>query len=64
MSVIKSEDDIQSMREAGAVANTVLREVAAFVEPGRTTRDLDEFAAERIALYGCKSAFLDANRLL
>ena len=58
MSVIKSEDDIQSMREAGAVANTVLREVAAFVEPGRTTRDLDEFAAERIALYGCKSAFL------
>ncbi len=58
MIVIKSEDDIKSMREAGAVANTVLREVAAQVEPGRTTQELDEFAAERIEHYGCRSAFL------
>ena len=58
MVVIKNEDEIQSMREAGAVANAVLREVADAVEPGRTTLELDEFAAERIAHYGCKSAFL------
>ena len=58
MIIIKNEDDIKSMREAGAVANTVLREVAAVVEPGKTTEELDLFAAERIAHYGCKSAFL------
>ncbi|MCS1408230.1 MAG: Methionine aminopeptidase 1 [Verrucomicrobia subdivision 3 bacterium] len=58
MIVIKNEDDIKAMREAGAVANTILREVAAFVQPGKTTKELDDFAAERIAFYGCKSAFL------
>lgn len=46
------------MRRAGAVANTVLQEVSAFVEPGKTTREIDEYAAERIAFYGGKSAFL------
>lgn len=58
MIIIKNEDEIQSMREAGAIANTVLREVAAFVEPGKTTKELDEFAGSRISHYGCKSAFL------
>ncbi len=58
MIVIKNEDEIQAMREAGAIANTVLREVAAFVEPGKSTKELDEFAGTRIAHYGCKSAFL------
>ena len=58
MIILKNEDEIQSMREAGAIANTVLREVAAFVEPGKTTLELDEFAGTRIAFYGCKSAFL------
>jgi len=33
------------MRPACAVAGTVLNEVAAFVEPGVTTRQVDEFAA-------------------
>lgn len=54
----KKQNRIQAMREAGALANTILREVAAAVEPGRTTRELDEFAAERMVFYGCKSAFL------
>jgi methionyl aminopeptidase len=36
----------------------VLDEVAAFIQPGVTTQQVDEFAAERMALYGAKSAFL------
>jgi methionyl aminopeptidase len=36
----------------------VLNEVAAFIQPGVTTRQVDEFAAARIKLHGAKSAFL------
>jgi methionyl aminopeptidase len=46
------------MRPACTIAGTVLDEVAAFIKPGLTTRDVDEFAAERIKSYGAKSAFL------
>lgn len=46
------------MRAAGAVAATVLHEVANFVAPGLTTRDVDRFAAERIKAHGARSAFL------
>jgi methionyl aminopeptidase len=58
MVIIKNEDEVKSMREAGAIANTVLHEVASAVEPGKTTKELDEFAGERLEHYGCKSAFL------
>jgi methionyl aminopeptidase len=55
---IKSAREIDAMREAGAVTGLVLEQVAAFVRPGITTRQIDEFAAERIKLVGGKSAFL------
>jgi methionyl aminopeptidase len=55
---IKSEDDLKSMRPAGLVAGKVLDDVAAYIRPGLTTRQVDEFAAERIRSYGAKSAFL------
>src|SRR5204862_297746 len=46
------------MRPACAIAGTVLNEVAEFVKPGLTTKEVDEFAAERIKHYDAKSAFL------
>ena len=46
------------MRPAGWVAGKVLDEIAAFIQPGLTTRQIDNFAAERIRSYGAKSAFL------
>ena len=46
------------MRPACAVAGTVLEEIAAFIKPGLTTRQVDEFAAKRIKQLGAKSAFL------
>ena len=58
MIILKSERDLEAMRPACAVAGTVLDEVAAFVQPGVTTKDVDEFAAARIKHYGAKSAFL------
>ena len=58
MIILKSERDLEAMRPACAVAGTVLDEVAAFIQPGVTTKDVDEFAASRIKHYGAKSAFL------
>jgi methionyl aminopeptidase len=58
MIILKSERDLEAMRPACAIAGAVLSEVAAFIKPGVTTREADEFAAERIKSYGAKSAFL------
>ena len=55
---LKSEDDLKLMRPAGWVAGKVLDEIAAFIKPGLTTRQIDNFAAERIRSYDGKSAFL------
>ncbi len=46
------------MRPACGVAAAVLNEVADFIRPGVTTREVDDFAASRIKHYGAKSAFL------
>ncbi len=58
MIILKSERDLEAMRPACAVASAVLNEVAAFIQPGVSTRQVDEFAAARIKYYGAKSAFL------
>ncbi len=58
MIILKTERDLEAMRPACRLAALVLDEVAAFVQPGVTTRMVDEFAAERIRAYGARSAFL------
>jgi methionyl aminopeptidase len=56
--VLKTERDLEAMRPACTVAGTVLDEVAAFIQPGVTTRAVNDYAAERMKRYGAKSAFL------
>jgi methionyl aminopeptidase len=58
MIILKSERDLELMRPACAVASQVLEEVAAFIRPGVTTRQVDDFAAGCIKAHGGKSAFL------
>lgn len=58
MIILKTERDLEAMRPACRVANLVLHEIAAYVRPGMTTRELDEFGASRIRQHGAKSAFL------
>ncbi len=58
MIILKSERDLDAMRPACAVAGAVLNDVAAFIQPGVTTAQVDEFAAARVKHYGAKSAFL------
>jgi methionyl aminopeptidase len=58
MIILKSERDLEAMRPACSVASMVLDDVSAFIQPGVTTKAVDEFAASRIRHYGAKSAFL------
>ena len=55
---VKTESEIAIMRVAGPIAAAVLDEVAAFIRPGVTTKEIDDFAATRIRHYGATSAFL------
>jgi len=58
MIILKSERDLEAMRPACAVAAKVLAEVAAFIQPGVTTDEVDNYAASLINGFGAKSAFL------
>ena len=62
MIILKSERDLDAMRPACHVARTVLDEVSDFIQPGRTTREIDQFAASRIKHYGARSAFLNYRK--
>ncbi len=55
---IKSSAEIHRMQTSCAAAAEILRSIAAMVEPGRTTKELDEAAGELIARFGGKSPFL------
>ena len=54
---IKTKADLEGMRAAARVAAEVRDELAELVRPGMTTGELSEFAAERMAYRGAKSAF-------
>jgi methionyl aminopeptidase len=56
---LKNESQIQAMAAAGAVVAEALRAVIGHAEPGRTTADLDEVAAEVLARHGATSPFLN-----
>ena len=53
---IKSRDQIARMRDACAVAATVLESLKPLVRPGVTTQDLEEAGKQMIARLGASSA--------
>jgi len=53
---IKSKEGIVKMREACAIAATVLEKMKPLVRPGVTTQDLEEAARDWIARLGARSA--------
>jgi methionyl aminopeptidase len=57
MIVLKSQQDIVKMREAGRIVAEVLQLMRERVRPGMTTGELDRLAHEHIAKRGGKSAF-------
>ncbi|NLB68682.1 MAG: type I methionyl aminopeptidase [Lentisphaerae bacterium] len=57
--IIKTEEEIEIMRQAGARAAEVLRIVCDAVVPGITTKELDDLALGVMDSIGVKSAFLN-----
>jgi len=55
---IKNAQEIAEMRKSCALAATLLQEVAGFIEPGKTIRQIDEYAGKRIQEAGARSPFL------
>lgn len=53
---IKNKDGIAKMREACAIAATVLEQLKHLVRPGITTQDLEEAGRDMIARLGARSA--------
>src|SRR4051812_43769171 len=58
MIVLKSARDMEAMRPACAVAQRILQDVGDWIQPGMTTREIDQYAAARIKEAGARSAFL------
>ncbi len=55
---IRTGHQVDMMRKAGETASEILQKVAASIQPGVTTKEVDLYAAQLIAERGCKSAFL------
>jgi methionyl aminopeptidase len=54
---IKSPQEIEIMRQSSKIVATVLKEIAAMVQPGMTTADLDAIAEKRIREMGATPSF-------
>lgn len=55
---IKSDREIERMRNSCRVASEILDRVSSLIRPGITTGEVDHAAAECMAEFDCKSAFL------
>jgi len=58
---IKSEKEIELMRESGRILAAVLKELQGMVCPGISTLDIDNRCAEIIKKYNCIPSFLNYN---
>jgi methionyl aminopeptidase len=54
---IKSQREIEIMRQSGRIVATVLKEIQELVQPGMTTADLDAHAEKRIREMGATPSF-------
>ncbi|WP_099469098.1 type I methionyl aminopeptidase [Konateibacter massiliensis] len=58
---IKSDREIELMREAGRILAIVHKELEKAVKPGISTKDIDNLGEEIIRSYGCIPSFLNYN---
>ena len=55
--ILKSPGEVAKLKKAGEVAARILMDLGAEIQPGRTTREIDQIAAELFRREGCKNAF-------
>lgn len=61
MIIIKSEQEIVTMRQSGKVTGQILNELEDFIRPGITTQTIDNFVSEIIRKNGMTASFLGYN---
>jgi len=61
MIIIKSEQEIATMRESGKVTGYILKELEDFIKPGMTTSTIDKHVSEIIRKNGMTASFLGYN---
>lgn len=59
MVTIKSEREIELMREAGRILAKVHEELGKELKAGMTTKEIDRICEEMIRSYGCVPSFLN-----
>lgn len=57
MIIIKSDQEIDLMREAGKVTGLILKELEDFIKPGISTLDIDRFVEDTIRKHGMTPSF-------
>lgn len=57
MIIIKSDQEIDIMRESGKVTGAILRDLEAFIRPGLSTMDINRFVEETILSHGMIPSF-------
>ncbi len=55
---IKTEKEIEIMKEGGKILGEIIKKLSEAVKPGITTNDLEELARELVLFYRVKSSFL------
>jgi methionyl aminopeptidase len=55
--IIKSEREIDAMRQAGRIVASVLRILRSQLKPGMKTKELDDIATKELAKLGAKASF-------
>ena len=58
---IKSQRELDLMREAGRILNYTLRTLEKEIHPGMSTLDIDRIGEETIRSFGCVPSFLNYN---
>ena len=58
MITIKTEEQLNKMRQSGKVMKEVFARLKDFIKPGITTKDIDKFCNRFIISKGCKPSFL------
>lgn len=61
MIIIKSQEEIELMKQAGAVTARILEDLYQFVEPGLSTKDVDDFVEQNIIKNKMVPAFKGYN---
>ena len=59
--IIKSQREIELMREAGRILALTHEEIKKALKPGMSTLDIDRIGEEVIRSYGCIPSFLNYN---